>query len=150
MLYVLIGTSGSGKSTFVKDNWPAFGRAVLVSTDAIRKGMFGDEADQSRGGEVFRLAYNAVHSWLKEGYSVVFDATSTTDKSRRRLLNAVRDIPCRKVAVLFNVSPAQAKAQNAGRSRVVPEEVIDRQYAQLMADASKISDLFDEIVVVGG
>lgn len=147
---MLIGISGSGKSTFVKDNWPAFGRAVLVSTDAIRKGMFGDEADQSRGGEVFRLAYNAVHSWLKEGYSVVFDATSTTDKSRRRLLNAVRDIPCRKVAVLFTVQPGVAKERNNKRKRVVPPDVIDRQFAQLKADAHLIQELYDEIFVVGG
>ena len=148
MLYVLIGTSGSGKSTFAEKLVDE--RTVCVSTDTIRKNLLGDEACQDQGYKVFTLAYGAVRNWLRNGLDVIFDATNTTHRSRKQLVKEVKSIPCRKVAVLFNVSPAQAKAQNAGRSRVVPEEVIDRQYAQLMADASKIPDLFDAIVVVGG
>lgn len=153
MLYVLIGVSGSGKSSFVND--AAFdgrcGRKVfVVSTDCIRKTMHGDASIQANGREVFLRAYQSVHSWMKGGYSVIFDATSTTAKSRDKLLNVVADIPCKKVAVYFNTPLDECKKQNKQRERVVPDDVIDRQHKQLMEDAATIPEQFDEIVIVGG
>lgn len=151
VLYVLIGISGSGKSTFAERNFPLFGKsAFYVSTDAIRNTLLGGEEHQERGDEVFRFAYDSIRRWLKAGSNVIFDATSTTAKSRSKLMKEVSDIPCSKVAVYLNTPPEIAKAQNARRKRKVPADVIDRQYRQLLADAKQIPEIFDEIIIVGG
>ena len=151
MLYVLIGISGSGKSTFAEKMRGAFGaRTTLVSTDATRRALLGGEEHQERGNEVFRCCYNSIRRWLKAGTNVVFDATSTTAKSRKKLMKEVSDIPCRKVGIYMNIPVIVAKLRNSSRKRVVPAEVIDRQYAQLMRDAATIPDDFDEIVIEGG
>lgn len=148
---MLIGISGSGKSTFAERNFPLFGKsAFYVSTDAIRRTLLGGEEHQERGAEVFRFAYDSIRRWLKAGSNVIFDATSTTAKSRAKLMHEVSDIPCRKVAVFMNTPIITAKMRNAERKRQVPREVIDRQQAQLLADAQQIPEIFDEIIIVGG
>ena len=146
----MIGTSGSGKSTFAEKYWPLFGRACLVSTDATRRVLLGGEEHQERGKEVFRACYDSIRRWLKAGNNVVFDATSTTAKSRNTLMKEVSDIPCRKVGIFFNTPLITAKMRNAERERKVPREVIDRQHRQLIADAAQIPEIFDEIIIVGG
>lgn len=144
-LYVLIGIPGSGKSTFCKDL-----KLPVVSTDSIRYQMFGDEADQSNPEQVFFRAYGMVSVCLHCGSDVVFDATSTTEWSRKTLLTKMKNCigEFRKVAILFMTPVEECKRRNASRQRVVPEDVIDRQYIQLMRDAHTIPDQFDEVVVI--
>lgn len=146
-LYVMIGPAGSGKSTFAAQNFPT---AQILSTDAIRKALFGDEADQQNGAEVFRQAYATIRRRLNAGISVVFDATNTTDAARKEVLSRVKDIPCRKVAVYMNTPLETCKARNAGRSRVVPDAVVEKQHAAMLRWSRDIPALFDEVVVVEG
>lgn len=144
-MYVLIGIPGSGKSTFCKDL-----KLPVVSTDSIRFQMFGDEADQSNPEKVFNMAYMMTANCLRVGSDVIFDATSTTEWSRKTLLAKMKNRvgEFRKVAILFMTPVEECKRRNAQRQRVVPEDVIDRQYRQLMRDAHTIPDQFDEVVVV--
>ena len=144
-MYVLIGVSGSGKSTFCKDL-----KLPVVSTDRIRYQMFGDEACQIAPEKVFNTAYMMTANCLRVGSDVVFDATSTTEWSRKTLLTKMKNCigDFRKVAILFMTPLEECKRRNAQRQRVVPEDVIDRQYVQLMRDAHTIPDQFDEVIVV--
>lgn len=142
-LYVMIGPAGSGKTTFAKRLW-----AIRVCPDVIRGEMFGDEAAQKDPEAVFRHAYELMTDWMCLGWDVVFDATSTTTKARRKILDQVDAIRCRKVAVFMNTPVEEALRRNAARSRKVPEDVIRKQYAQLYRDAHTIPEQFDEIVVV--
>lgn len=144
-MYVLIGVSGSGKSTFCKDL-----KLPVVSTDSIRYQMFGDEACQLAPEKVFNTAYGMVASCLRCHSDVIFDATSTTEWSRKTLLTKMKNCigDFRKVAILFMTPVEECKRRNANRLRVVPEDVIDRQYRQLMRDAHTIPDQFDEVVVI--
>lgn len=146
-LYIMIGPAGSGKSTFAKENFPA---AQILSTDAIRKALFGDETDQQNGAEVFRQAYATIRRRLKAGIDVVFDATNTTDAARKEVLSRVKDIDCRKVAIYMNTPLVICKIQNLVRSRVVPDSVIEKQYAAMMRWSREIPALFDEIIVAEG
>lgn len=147
MLYIMIGPAGSGKSTFARENFPA---AQILSTDAIRKALFGDEADQQNGAEVFRQAYATIRRRLKAGISVVFDATNTTDAARKEVLSRVKDIDCRKVAIYMNTPLEICKARNAERSRVVPDTVIEKQHKAMMKWSTEIPALFDEIIIAEG
>lgn len=150
VLYVMIGPSGAGKSTAAKTFAAKF-NAEIVSTDEIRKALFGNECVQKEGRRVFEAAYMSVRAHLNHRRSVVFDATNTTMKGREEILRAVQDCAeCKKrVAVLVTPPKDVSLRRNAARSRKVPEKVIDRQYYQLMEDGETILDQFDQVVFIG-
>lgn len=143
-LFIMIGSAGSGKSTFRKSiPW-----ACTVCPDSIRKMMFGDEDCQKDSDKVFERAYQTMEDLLCAGYDVVFDATNTTSFTRKKLLERVSGITHKNVAVFMNTPLAECKRRNALRKRKVPNEVIERQYEQMLKDAGSIPEQFDEIVIV--
>ena len=148
ILYVMIGVSGSGKSSFV-ENIPdrEWSRMDVVSTDAIREILFGSEEDQSCPASVFLEAYDRMNCQLKHGFDVIFDATNTTTRGRKEILKNV-SVPCRKVAVLVMTPLEIALERNSNRRRHVPEDVIKRQYEQLLRDGKSIPEQFDDIIFV--
>ena len=145
-LYVMIGPAGSGKSTFAKQ----IPYCCRVCPDSIRKEWFGDEASQREPERVFERAYKTMEDLLCAGFDVAFDATSTTAFARKKILQRVDGIQCRKVAIYMNTPLAECQRRNKLRQRQVPDDVIVRQYNQLMKEASSIPYQFDEIVIVEG
>ena len=145
-LYVMIGVAGSGKSTFAKQ----IPCASRVCPDSIRKEWFGDEACQKEPERVFERAYKTTEDLLCCNFDVIFDATNTTAFARKKLLNRVDGITCRKVAVYLNTPLDECKRRNVQRERKVPDAVIERQYAQLIKDAGSIPYQFNEIVIIEG
>ena len=84
---------------------------------------------------------------MRNGLDVVFDATNTTHRGRRQIIRAVR-YPCKRVAVLMPTDLDKALRQNQGRDRNVPEDVIRRQYMQLIRDGESIPTQFDDVIFV--
>lgn len=148
-LYVMIGVSGSGKSTFAK-KFAAERRAEYVSTDELRKMMYGDEAEQKGGRQVFDVAYMNIAAHLNHRRSVVFDATNTTTKGRDRLIKVAKECKSLEslVAILCNPPLETCLKQNKMRERQVPENVIRRQHEQLLRDGESIPKQFDKVVFV--
>lgn len=142
-LYVMIGPAGSGKTTFAKRL-----RAVRVCPDDIRELMFGNAAAQDRPDLVFREAYDLMLDNLCNGFSVAFDATNTTTRARQKILDKASAIQGRRIAVLMNTPMETALRRNAERARIVPPDVIERQYGQLYRDAQTIPEQFDATIVV--
>lgn len=145
-LFVMIGPAGSGKSTFAKQ----IPYCCRVCPDSIRKEWFGDESSQREPERVFERAYKTMEDLLCAGFDVAFDATSTTAFARKKILQRVDGIQCRKVAVYMNTPLAECQRRNAQRERRVPDDVIVRQYNQLMKEASSIPYQFDKIIIVEG
>jgi protein phosphatase len=136
-LVVLVGASGSGKST-----WAAqlFRADQVLSSDAFRELVSGDAADQSATREAFRLLHAAARARLRRGLLCVIDATNLTSGSRRGLLRLAREAGRPTVAVVFDVPLERCLAQNARRAeRRVPEAVVRRHVAQL-AEARRTLD----------
>ena len=142
-LIMLIGISGCGKSTYANHL-----KADVVSSDEIRRELFGDEDVQSDPSKVFSVAHKRVADKLSEGKDVIFDATNVTSFARNSILNFCKGIDCCKIAVLFMTEPKKAIEQQKNRSRQVPEEVIYRQYKSLLKDIDDLPSEFDQIVCV--
>lgn len=121
-----IGVAGSGKSTLGEYLEAANETLVVVSSDEIRKELYGSEEIQTDPKRVFEEMENRSISLLKDGYDVFYDATNLERNHRESTLNKisenVKDV--NKVACVLTVDVEQAISQNNGRDRKVPEDII--------------------------
>lgn len=114
MLYVMCGCPGSGKTTWCKKN---LANAVYVSTDDIREELFGTPEPGSRSQEkrVFDTFYGRIRRALVEGKDVVADATHTTERGRKKVLDCLPDGQ-KAVAIVMKTSLRDALYRNATES----------------------------------
>ena len=125
-LTVMCGLSGSGKSTKAHEIAERTG-AIVVSSDELRKELFGDERFQGEKDKLFREYHKRVHDNLAAGRDVVADKTNISIRSRRALLEAVKDLDVYKDCVICNVKYSDCLENNRNRSYQLPDEVIRRQ-----------------------
>ena len=127
-LIILAGISGSGKSTFAKlleeQGW------AITCPDRIRAFLYGDESIQGDGNKVFQMAFNNMVEHGKQGYDVVFDATSTTKKARKKIIERARPHFDFILCYYFYPCLAQSMKNMSHRERKVPREIIARQMGQ--------------------
>lgn len=132
-LYMLVGISGSGKSTWAQ-NMAVYseGEVVAYSSDDLREELFGDVNEQGRNAELFEELHKRIIKALTKDYIVCYDATNLSSKRRMAFLNLVRTkvANCQCEAIIFPVLPEVALERNAARERHVPEEVILHQLRQ--------------------
>ena len=134
-LTLMVGISGSGKSTHAAKLAQSID-ATIVEPDAIRKELTGDASDQSRNGEVFRLAHQRAEAFLLTGKSVVVDATNLDRKTRAEWVAIARRCKAEARAVVVDTPVDVAKKRNLSRARVVPLDVIDKQARRLCPPTS--------------
>lgn len=124
---MLCGLPASGKSTYAKVLANKTD-AIILSSDAIRWELFGDEADQEHNQQVFQELHKRIKEYLRNGKNVVYDATNITSKKRRAFLNELKKIDCIKNCVIMATPYEQCLENNKNRERQVPEWVIERMY----------------------
>lgn len=77
---ILIGLPASGKSTYAEkiknDN------TVVLSSDSIRKEIYGNESIQGNPKEIFDTLYSRMRSALSENKDVIVDATNINIRDR--------------------------------------------------------------------
>ena len=130
-LVVLIGPAGSGKSTFAARHFDA---EEILSSDAFRAILSGNEADQRRTRTVFAILHREVVRRLAAGRLVVVDATNIESHARRALLARARFAGVPAIAIVLDLPPALVHARNAARSeRVVDAAVVERHLERLAA-----------------
>jgi predicted kinase len=118
------GIPGSGKSTIAARLAEATG-AIIVSSDTIRKRLYGSEEIQGEGHVVFFWLRSDVANALEQGLDVIIDSTAISMTSVRQY-SAIAEYFGATVQVI-EVLPSleTCKKRNAGRSRKVPEHVIE-------------------------
>jgi predicted kinase len=125
---LLVGLPGSGKSTWRNDE-----RLPALSSDAIRVWLADDENDQTIHARVFQTLRYLLRQRLAIGRPVTcVDATSLTPAERRPYIEIARAFGCDVEAVFFDVPLEVCRERNAGRSRVVPDDVLDKMAAKLV------------------
>lgn len=127
-LTLLCGLSASGKSqhtSIVANNRNS--ECIILSTDAIRANICGSVEDQSKNKEVFQTFHSLIVKYLKNGMDVFAEATNLTMKSRRAILNVIKDIDCETVCVVIVKPIGECKLDDSLREHPVSEYVIDKQ-----------------------
>ncbi|WP_049579568.1 polynucleotide kinase-phosphatase [Streptomyces sp. SBT349] len=129
-LVVLIGTTGSGKSTFARRH---FLPTQVVSSDACRGLVADDENDQSATPEAFELLHYIVGKRLAAGRLTVVDATNVQREPRRQLIQLAREHDVLPVAVVLDVPERVCADRNAVRPEraAMPAHVVPRQKREL-------------------
>lgn len=85
-LWIMCGLSGSGKSTIAAQIANENPNTIIVSSDAIREELTGNENDQSKNEDVFKIFHKRIREYLIKEINVIADATNLTMKSRRAIL----------------------------------------------------------------
>lgn len=128
-LVVLIGASGSGKSTFAR---MFFKPTEVVSSDWCRGLLSDDENDQSVSKEAFELLYYLVGKRLSLRRLTVVDATNVDPTYRKQLIAIARKHHALPVAIVLNVPAKVCEARNRERpDRTFGGRVIRNQIATM-------------------
>ena len=99
-LVVLIGVSGSGKSTFARAR---FKPTEVISSDFCRGIVADDENDQSASADAFELLHFIVGKRLAAGRLTVVDATNVQVDARRSLVALAREHDVLPTAIVLDV-----------------------------------------------
>lgn len=127
-LVLLIGASGSGKSTFASRHFDA---AAVVSSDRLRGVLAGDEADQQASDAAFDQLHRWLDARLAAGRLAVVDATNVEWMRRTELIGRARHYGRPAIAIAFDLPLDLCLAKNAARQRRVRAAVIRRQHDEL-------------------
>ena len=126
-LFMMIGIPASGKTSLAEQIAKSEG-AEIVSSDSIRKELYGDESIQGDSNKVFRILQDRVVKGLNANKNMIYDATNISYKTRMAFLQRIRKLEVEKIAIMVATPYEQCLIRNSQRERQVPEEVIKRMY----------------------
>jgi len=128
-LVLLIGVSGSGKSTFAAKH---FKPTEIVSSDFCRGLVADDENDQAATKDAFEVLEFIVGKRLELGRLTVVDATNVQPGSRKSLVALAKAHDVLPVAVVLDLPTGVSVERNAARAdRDFGAHVVKRQHDQL-------------------
>ncbi|WP_326804531.1 polynucleotide kinase-phosphatase [Streptomyces sp. NBC_01788] len=129
-LVVLVGASGSGKSTFARRH---FKPTEIISSDFCRGLVSDDENDQSATRDAFDVLHYIAGKRLAAGRRTVVDATSVQQDARRQLIDLAKSHDVLPIAIVLDVPEEVCAERNAARAdrADMPRRVIRRHTREL-------------------
>ncbi|KXX70028.1 polynucleotide kinase-phosphatase [Flammeovirga sp. SJP92] len=128
-LVLLIGSSGSGKSTFASKH---FNQYEVVSSDICRGIVSNDENSQKASQDAFDVLNFIIEKRLKNGLLTVVDATNVQKQARKNLLNLAKKYHTLPVALVLDMPQKVCEERNKEREdRNFGNHVIRNQQQQL-------------------
>ncbi|WP_329083975.1 polynucleotide kinase-phosphatase [Streptosporangium sp. NBC_01469] len=148
-LVVLVGVSGSGKSTFAARH---FAPTQVISSDFCRGLVADDENDQAATPDAFDVLHYIVGTRLRRGLLTVVDATNVQWEARKTLVELAKSHNVLVDAIVLDVPEELAIARNETRpDRDFGARVVTRQRKDLRRSMGKISrDGFRRVHVLRG
>ena len=148
-LVVLVGVTGSGKSTFAGRH---FRPTEVISSDFCRGLVSDDASDQSATGDAFDVLHFIAGKRLAAGRLTVIDATSVQPAARQPLIDLARRHHVLAVAIVLDVPEATCAARNSARpDRGFGPHVLRQQQAQLRRSLGGLRrEGFHRVVVLRG
>ncbi|PBC03653.1 polynucleotide kinase-phosphatase [Mesorhizobium sp. WSM3860] len=126
-LVVLIGSTGSGKSTFAAKH---FLPTEIVSSDRCRALVSDDETNQEVSADAFELMRDIIGKRLKYRKLAVVDATNVRAADRKAWIELARRWHALPVAVVIDPGVDTCVARNAAR----PDRLFGAGVAQRMTN----------------
>ena len=128
-LVVLIGASGSGKSTFAARH---FAPTEVISSDRARGWVSDDETDQSVSADAFELVRAVAEMRLKHRRLTVIDATNVRPADRKGWIEVARRWHALPVAIVIDPGIRVCVEHNKGRAdRPFGVNVIQRMASEI-------------------
>ncbi|MFJ2773925.1 polynucleotide kinase-phosphatase [Streptomyces sp. NPDC087300] len=129
-LVVLVGATGSGKSTFARRH---FKPTEVISSDFCRGLVADDENDQGASRDAFDVLHYIAGKRLAAGRRTVVDATSVQSDSRKQLIELARAHDVLPIAIVLDVPEDVCAERNAARAdrAGLPRRVIQRHQREL-------------------
>lgn len=124
---IMCGISGTGKSTYIKANFPDY---KVISMDDIRAELCGNRRDQSKNSEVAQLAKERFKQALRAKEKVVWDATNTRKEFREQLIQTAHNYHALTELHVLLAKESTIRKQNRDREFDVPDEIVTKQMNQ--------------------
>jgi protein phosphatase len=99
-LIVLVGASGSGKSTFARKHFQQY---EILSSDFCRGLVSDNENDQKVSHDAFDVLHYIANKRLAAGKLTVIDATNVQPEDRKEYLKMTREYHVLPVAIVLNL-----------------------------------------------
>jgi alkanesulfonate monooxygenase SsuD/methylene tetrahydromethanopterin reductase-like flavin-dependent oxidoreductase (luciferase family)/predicted kinase len=123
-LVVLVGASGSGKSTWAQGRYRP---QEIASSDDLRGVVGSGRHDLDASADAFALLDAIVAARLRRGLTCVVDTLGLDADRRRGFLAAAQAHRLPAIAVVFDVADQLARERNRLRDRPVPADVLTSQ-----------------------
>ncbi|HZC73502.1 MAG TPA: LLM class flavin-dependent oxidoreductase [Jatrophihabitans sp.] len=147
-LVVLVGASGSGKSTWAQARYRS---QEIVASDELRGIVGSGRHDLDASTDAFALLDAIVAARIRRGLTCVVDTLGLEPERRRGYLALAREHGLRAVAVVFDVAPALARERNNRRDRPVPAPTLRAQLGRIAQVGTEIeAEGWDVVEVVRG
>ena len=101
-LVLLVGAAGAGKTTFAARH---FAPDEVLSSDAYRALVSGDEANQKVSRVAFSILHRDLERRLLAGQLTVVDATNVEPRNRRELIRRAQAAGLPVVALVLDLHP---------------------------------------------
>jgi predicted kinase len=136
-LVVLVGITGSGKSTFARTH---FAPTQVLSSDTFRAMVADDENDQSASPAAFDALHHVAGLRLRAGRLTIVDATNVQPYSRAALIRVAREHDVLPVAIVLDVSVEECWRRTQQRpERDFGRAVVARQHRELRRDLASLA-----------
>ena len=135
-LVLLIGASGSGKSTFAKKH---FKPTEVLSSDYCRGLVSDDENNQAASRDAFEVLHFIAGRRLRAGKLTVIDATNVQSDARKTLIALAREYHVLPVGIVLNLPLRVCIDRNKLRpDRNFGAQVIQRQAQDLRRSRNQL------------
>jgi alkanesulfonate monooxygenase SsuD/methylene tetrahydromethanopterin reductase-like flavin-dependent oxidoreductase (luciferase family)/predicted kinase len=136
-LVVLVGSSGSGKSTWAAEHYRA---DEIVSSDDLRGVVGSGRHDLDASADAFTLLDQIVAGRLRRGLTTVVDTLGFDVVRRSEQLAQARAAGLPAVVVAFDTPPDLCRQRNSRRDRPVPARVLTDQLKTFGTVAELLTD----------
>ena len=131
-LIILCGIPGAGKTFYSKEYIDTHPDTIHLSSDLIRKELYGDENIQGNPSEIFPLMQKRTINALNDGYNVLYDATNMTRKDRQGIIAVCPKFAKIECHIIW--APIEVCIErDAKRNRTVGKEVINKMLKRFQA-----------------
>jgi len=145
---LLVGVSGSGKSTFAARH---FLPTQVISSDFCRGLVADDENDQDATRDAFDVLHYIVGTRLRRGLLTVVDATNVQQHARTSLIELAKEHDVLVDAIVLDVPEAVAQERNRQRpDRDFGPHVVARQHRDLQKGLSRMGRRMRRVHVLRG